>query len=182
MTRLVVVRHGEAAAGFGDAADPGLSPKGLAQAEGLAGRLAELGRRPVFSSPMRRARETAEPLAERYGVSVAVAPVLREVPSPTADLAERRTWLRGALAGGWSDLSDEVAEWRDAILEAAAGVRFPQVWVSHFVVMNALVASTLGREEVTVFRPDHCAIVELDIIDGVVSIAHLPGDADSLIR
>lgn len=182
MTRLLVVRHGEAAAGFAEATDPGLSVKGRQQAEALADRLEPLGRRPVFSSPMQRARQTAEPLAERFGVSVAVAPLLREVPSPTTDLSERSRWLRAALAGKWSDLSDEVHEWRTAIVDAAAGVQFPQVWVSHFVVMNALVSSVLGSDEVTIFRPDHCAVAELDVIDGVVSIARLPGDAESMVR
>ncbi len=182
MTRLVVVRHGEAAAGFAEAADPGLSTRGVAQAEALADRLGTEKRRPVFSSPLKRARQTAEPLAERYGVSVAVAPVLRELPSPTSDLTARNEWLRGALAGTWAVLPDEVNTWRDDILEAAAGVQFPQVWVSHFVVMNALVSSVLGRDEVTVFRPDHCAVVELDVVDGILSIDALPGDTDSVVR
>jgi broad specificity phosphatase PhoE len=182
MTRLLVVRHAEAAAGFGESADPGLSQQGRAQALALADRLGEEGRCPVFSSPLLRARQTAEPLAERYGVSVAVAPVLRELPSPTSDLAERRAWLGRALAGTWAALSEEVNAWRDAILDAAAGVRFPQVWVTHYVVMNALVSSVRGSDEVTVFGPGHCAVMELEVVDDVVTIASLPGDSDSIIR
>ena len=182
MTSLLLVRHAEPAAGFGDATDPGLSAAGVAHAAELAERLSLQPRRPIFSSPLQRARQTAQPLADQWDVSVAIAPVLRELPSPTTDLAERAEWLGPALGGNWADLGPDVGAWRRAILDAAVGVEFPQVWFTHFVVMNAVVSAVLGSDRVTVFRPGHCAVLELEVVEGEVSIVTTPGDAESAIR
>ncbi len=52
--------------------DPELSPRGMSQAQQLAGHLAGSGIRHLFSSPFLRARQTAQPLAEIIGVPVQV--------------------------------------------------------------------------------------------------------------
>jgi len=62
--KLVLVRHGEAAAGWIDDADPGLSEVGQQQARDVVDRLVALGPLPILTSPLRRCRETAAPLAE----------------------------------------------------------------------------------------------------------------------
>ena len=86
MARLRIIRHGEAAATFGEATDPPLSEAGQVQAAALADAMATTPRAPIFSSPLVRARETAAPLAKKWGVSVAIAPMIREIPSPVDDL------------------------------------------------------------------------------------------------
>lgn len=67
-TRLIFVRHGEAAGGNfpGGDADRPLTPHGQAQAEAVARALAASGVRleRLFSSPLVRARETARALTE----------------------------------------------------------------------------------------------------------------------
>ena len=60
--RLYLVRHGKAAAGFGEARDPGLDPVGHQQAAAMAAALAPLGPTPLVVSAMRRTRETAAAL------------------------------------------------------------------------------------------------------------------------
>ena len=53
MPRITMVRHGQAAAGFSDDLDPGLSELGRAQAEAAADALAAIGPQPMpvpFSS------------------------------------------------------------------------------------------------------------------------------------
>lgn len=74
-TQLVLIRHGEAVgASFpgGDAERP-LTPRGQAQADGVARALAAYGLRfqRLFSSPLVRARETARALVEA-GVAEAI--------------------------------------------------------------------------------------------------------------
>src|SRR5687768_15688948 len=59
-------------------ADPELSAAGLEQAKALAGWLADERIDAIWSSPMRRARETASPLSERLGLEVVVDPGLAE--------------------------------------------------------------------------------------------------------
>src|SRR4051794_30130372 len=117
MPTLHLVRHGRAAAGWGDDIDPGLDEIGRAQAVAVAAALAELGPLPLISSPLRRTRETAAPLAARWGIEAEIEPLVGEIPSPTDDLAERMAWLPGALRGRWADLDEPVAAWRDQLID-----------------------------------------------------------------
>jgi len=75
-TRVIVVQHGDKERRAGD---PGLTAVGVEQAEAAA-RAVALHQRPteVWSSPLRRAVETATPLAERLGVTVQRDDRLRE--------------------------------------------------------------------------------------------------------
>ena len=76
---LLLVRHALPERVEGDApADPGLSEVGRHQAEALAAWLADEPVDAIYSSPMRRARETAVPLAAAHGVGVAVDDELAE--------------------------------------------------------------------------------------------------------
>ena len=90
--RLYLVRHAEAAPGEPDELRS-LSPEGRRQASRVTERLAESGARPsaVLCSPLLRARETAELIAEPFGLEP--APDDRLAPGATAD------GLRAAIAG-----------------------------------------------------------------------------------
>lgn len=73
---VLVVQHGQKTAGPGD---PGLTARGREQARRAAGLLASIG--PVdrlLSSPLRRARETAEEIALVLGLPILVDDRLRE--------------------------------------------------------------------------------------------------------
>ena len=66
MAIVHLVRHGRATGGWDVDPDPGLDDVGIAQAASLADRFAPLGARPIITSPLRRCRETAVPLAVRW--------------------------------------------------------------------------------------------------------------------
>ena len=71
--RLYLVRHGQARAADGSyGPDTPLSPLGRRQAEAVAEGLADASLAALYASPMRRARETAEPLAYSTGLDVRV--------------------------------------------------------------------------------------------------------------
>ena len=98
MTRLYLVRHGRAAGGWDDDPDPSLDELGRLQASRLAARLASLGPMPVWSSPLRRCRETAAELASRWGAEVLIQPAVTEIPSPDGvPMGRRVAWLRDAI-------------------------------------------------------------------------------------
>ncbi len=81
---LVFVRHGQPgwAEGGTPQMDPALTEVGLRQAELCAERLASRGADEIISSPARRARETAAPLAARLGKPVTVIEDLTEIRLP----------------------------------------------------------------------------------------------------
>jgi len=58
-TEIWLVRHGDCYEGMIDDTDPALSPTGLRQADRLAARIKRLQVAAVYSSPARRAQETA---------------------------------------------------------------------------------------------------------------------------
>src|SRR5947209_2379882 len=80
-TRVLLLRHGESAdptVFHGAESDVGLSPRGQRQAEAVATFLAAF--RPILlvSSAMRRALDTAAPIARACGLSVQVESLLHE--------------------------------------------------------------------------------------------------------
>jgi phosphohistidine phosphatase len=90
--RLYIVRHAEAAQGDPDELRP-LTPIGREQARDLGKHLAADGVRPdvILSSPLLRARETADEIARATGAPVEPAEQL--APGATAD------GVRTAIAG-----------------------------------------------------------------------------------
>jgi phosphohistidine phosphatase SixA len=88
--RLFVVRHAEAAPGDPDELRP-LTDAGRAAARALGNRLAALGVDAILTSPLLRARETADAIARHVGVESEADQ--RLAPGATADS------VRAAIAG-----------------------------------------------------------------------------------
>ena len=151
MTRLHLVRHGRAAAGWGDDPDPGLDDVGRAQADAAASTLAPLGPLPVVVSPLRRTRETAAAFERMWGVTAAVDPAVGEIPSPTDD-----------LAGRYGDLDDGLRGWRDDVVGALRSIATDTVVVTHYVAINAAVGAATGDDRLVCFHPDNCSVTVVE--------------------
>ena len=82
MPTIYMIRHGEAAAGWDADTDPGLSDRGRAQSEAVAREIeARVGRKlPLLSSPLRRCRETSEPLAASWAAAPPSSPASPKSP------------------------------------------------------------------------------------------------------
>ncbi|HEY7339964.1 MAG TPA: histidine phosphatase family protein [Ktedonobacterales bacterium] len=82
VVRLILARHGEAEGSrefrFNGSSDVPLTPHGLAQARLLADALYPCAPVAVYSSPLARARATAETIATQANLAVQVLPGLRE--------------------------------------------------------------------------------------------------------
>lgn len=171
MARLYLVRHGRAAAGFGESMDPGLDEHGHKQAEAAAARLAPLGPLPILTSPLRRTRETAAPLAARWQAEPAVEHAVAEIPSPGGMTLEGRVaWLRALMGGSWRDVSHELAQWRESVVAALAALPGDTVVFSHYVAINVAVGAALGDDRVVVFSPDNCAVTVFESADGKLTL------------
>lgn len=175
MPRITMVRHGQAAAAWGDDIDPGLSETGRAQAEAAALALAPIGPLPVICSPLRRCRETALPLMARWGVEPVVDAAVGEIVSPAdhAGLDARGAWLRAAMAGSWSALAHEQQAWRAAVVDRILAIDTDTVVHSHFVAINAVVGAATGDDRVVCFAPDNCSWTVVDVDGGSISVVAL---------
>jgi broad specificity phosphatase PhoE len=160
--RLVLVRHGRAAAGWGDDPDPGLDDVGRAQAEAMADALSGTGPLPIVVCPLRRTRETAAALEARWHVEAQVDRAVGEIESPTAELGEREVWLRALMQGAWADAPD-LARWRRSVIDGLAAIESDAVVVSHFVAINVAVGHALGDDRVVCFVPDNCSRTVVDV-------------------
>jgi broad specificity phosphatase PhoE len=185
LTTLYLVRHAKPASGYGDSEDPGLDDTGRAQAERVAAELQALpARLPVYTSPLRRCRETARPLAEAWGVQPVVLPEIGEVPSPPLSLKERQEWLRKAMASDWASLqtsapagSPDYSAWRSALTDAIKAMAGDAVIFSHFIAINVVVGAARRSEQVLSFRPDHASVTAVEIGASGLSIASLGREA-----
>jgi broad specificity phosphatase PhoE len=155
LTRLILVRHGEAATPWGGVdPDPGLTDRGRAQAEAMADALAPTGPLPIVVSPLRRTRETAAPLEARWGVTARVEPAVGEVPAP-AD-GDRMAWLTHLLATPPDQWPDEMQKWRSLVLEALRAITEVSVVVTHYV------AIVVAKGEAG-YAPGHCSRTVVEV-------------------
>jgi broad specificity phosphatase PhoE len=82
MTQIIVVRHGETEWNvseiFRGRHDIGLNETGIKQAELLGNYLMDLRIKAIYSSPLKRALDTARSVAKHHGLDVNVVPGLMD--------------------------------------------------------------------------------------------------------
>ncbi len=177
MTRLLLVRHARPVASWDESTDAPLDEVGAAQARAVAGRLEARGPLAVVTSPLRRAAETAAPLARRWQTDARVVDAVGEVPSPTDDLAERGEWLRDVLGRSWADVAPALHEWRAGLLASLRSFADDSVVFTHFVAINVAVGAATGDERLVCCTPGHASVTELEVgDDGVLTLVAAPSD------
>ena len=197
-----MVRHAEPirvdAGDVAGPADPGLSDRGLAQAERLAAWLAGEHIDAVVTSPLRRARETAAPVAAAIGLEAEVDPGISEydaasgeyIPIEELRAAKDERWY-ATIEGRWADVGGvdprafqrQVVPAMDAIIDRYPGARVAVI--AHGGVINVFLASVLDLDRLLWFHPDYTSISRvLAARDGVRSVgsvnetAHLVATRD----
>jgi broad specificity phosphatase PhoE len=180
--RLVLVRHGHAAAAWDADPDPGLDADGRRQAAAVAAALSGDGPLPVVVSPLRRARETAAALERVWGIEAAVEPAVGEIRAPVAGLADRGAWLRSVYGGRWAEQDDALRGWRDQLVAALAALERATVVVTHFFGINAAVGSASGDDRLVSFRPDHCSRTVLENEGGRLRLVQLGAEGATPVR
>lgn len=172
-TTFVLLRHGETRltpekrfSGSGGT-DPELSDKGLWQAERAAAALALRGTvQAVVSSPLKRARQTADAVAARLGLEVRIDEGIRETDFGAwegltfAEVQQRypddlQAWLaspKAAPTGGesFAATARRVALSRDKLLARYAGRTV--LLVTHVTPVKTLVRLALGAPPESLFR------------------------------
>ena len=182
MAKIYMVRHGKAAAGFDGHHDPGLDDLGRTQAQTTAAELAPIGPLALYSSPLARARETAEPLARHWAAEIVIEPRVAEIPSPTEVLAERAAWLRQAMQGRWSQLGPELQRWRQALVDCLVSLEQDSVVFCHYVAINVAVGAAQDDDRMVVFPPDNGSITVLSNDAGTLSLVSLGRSAQTVVN
>jgi broad specificity phosphatase PhoE len=174
MTRIYMIRHGKAAAGWDGDADPGLNELGRAQAEAVAKKVQALLATPVpiYSSPLKRCQETAALLAAAWGVTPQTEAGVGEIPPPLEDLTERTQWLRRVMAGTWEGLYRDAVSvesgvdfrgWNDNVVNTLNAFKGEAVVIfSHFIALNAAYCAATGAADVVSFAPENCSLSIFD--------------------
>jgi broad specificity phosphatase PhoE len=171
VSRLLLVRHGRAAAGWDDDLDPGLDNVGRDQAETMAAGLVGLGPWPIVVSPRRRTRETAAALERAWAVESRVEQRVGEMATPDGiGLADRGTWLRALLGRRWPELDRDLQVWRQQVLEALWALDTDTVVVTHFVAINVAVGWATHDDRVVTISPDYCSVTAFDHHAGTESL------------
>jgi probable phosphoglycerate mutase len=190
-TRLILLRHGQTALSverrYSGRGNPPLTETGLAQANAAAHRLASYDVTAVVTSPLLRARRTADAVASTTGATVAELPELTETDfgawegltfteARTRDPELHAAWLADPSVptpGGESfdQVHERIIAARDRILAGHAGGTV--VVVSHVTPIKTLLRIALEVGPSLLFRL-HLDLASLSIVefypDGLTSV------------
>jgi 2,3-bisphosphoglycerate-dependent phosphoglycerate mutase len=184
------IRHGEPeriAPGSGVRADPPLTAAGREQAKRLAEWLAVEQVDAVLSSPLRRAIETAQPIAAAVGREVETFEGIVEydvnsdhyIPTEELRVTKDERWT-AMVEGRWDEFGAELPEiFRARVDEAVNAIvdRFPGgrvAAVCHGGVINVAIGSVLGIAQPLWFEPGYSSISRmLAARSGIRSVASL---------
>lgn len=177
---VLLIRHGEpgsvdpARAGVA-ATDPPLSDCGRRQAALLAEWIGDEAIDAVCTSPMQRARETAEPLAHATGAELEVVPGLAELNTGEAAYVKvEDLWrtdqarMRALAEGRWADLglSETYARFSETVLttfeELIGGNPGRRIAaICHGGVINTIVSNVLGMSRQMFFEPGYTSVTRV---------------------
>ncbi len=184
VTRLYLVRHGRASAGWDTAVDPGLDALGRQQSREVAQQLISLGPMQVVTSPLARCQQTAQPLCKMWKTKAEIRPEVGEIPSPEGvSISDRVEWLRLAMGGTWGSLGSRYTAFRDELLKFVRQVSVETVIFSHFVAINAVIGAIDDDDRLVIYRLDNCSVTTIDCDrHGGLKLVQSGRDADTLIR
>lgn len=182
MARLYLIRHGEAASGWGEDLDPPLSNLGKSQAAEIAERFGALEPLQMITSPIRRAYETSLPLAKAWGFEATIEKGVGEIPSPTAELDERAEWLRGIMGQNWADQDAALQSWRANVVRALADLPQDTVVFSHLIAINAAVGAATADDRIVSFRPANCSVTILESVMDELRLVEHGAEAETRVN
>lgn len=167
---LILIRHGlplRVENAPGAPADPALSDLGHTQAARMADWLRNERIDRLYSSPLRRARETAAPLGAALGLSVELEPDAAEFDQHSAsyipmehlkevDFDRWQRLMRGEMEADFDEFAQRVIAALDRIVVDNPGRRVAVT--CHGGVINVWAAHVIGLAPRFFFNPDYTSI------------------------
>ena len=192
MINIYLIRHGKASAGW-NTMDPNLDLKGKEQSDKIALKLSQIAKNPfdIFSSPLIRCIETAEPFSKITNKKIKIENKVIEIPSPIKNLKTRVVWLKRVLPLTWNELiSDEDSReskidyflWRENILKFFLSLKKDTFIFTHYLVINSVVSYLRKSDKVVFFNPDNTSLTHLSLSAKKLEIVSLGDEASTLIN
>lgn len=175
MTKIVLIRHGETdwnvEGRYQGQADPGLNARGRQQAAQLADRLARAGLDVLYTSPLKRAAQTAAVVAERLDIPLHMDPRLMEIHQ-----GEWQTRLRGEIESLYPELFKlwESTPWE---VYPPSGETLPQVQERVNAAVDEILVRHAGRSAGILSHRIPIALIKLrfqGLDRDIVRTLHLP--------
>jgi len=153
------------------AADPELSADGLVQSQHLAAYLGDEPIHAIYTSPLKRAIQTAAPLAERLGLTTTIVDGVAEydrlsntyIPVEELKATNDPRWQQ-MLADTWDDRDETRTEFADRVQSAMESIVVDHpgqnvAVVCHGGVINAFLARVLGMQDSAgFFYPNYTSV------------------------
>jgi probable phosphoglycerate mutase len=153
------------------AADPELSADGLVQSQHLAAYLGDEPIHAIYTSPLKRAIQTAAPLAERLGLTTTIVDGVAEydrlsstyIPVEELKATNDPRWQQ-MLADTWDDRDETRTEFADRVQSAMESIVIDHpgqnvAVVCHGGVINAFLARVLGMQDSSgFFYPNYTSV------------------------
>ena len=181
MVSIYLVRHGEAAAKWGEDPDPGLSALGRQQGQQVRDHLEPSTSLKIVSSPLLRAQETALPLANVLRESMTIDETYREIPSPVG-IDDRQAWLSGFMKQNWEEQGPEIQAWRDTIWSSLFELDADTAIFTHFMVINAVVSRLTEAAPTVCCVPDNGSITQLHLEGHALKLVELGHQHKTLVN
>ena len=192
MINIYLIRHGKASSGW-DTMDPNLDLTGKEQSDKIALKLSQIAKEPfdVFSSPLIRCIETAEPFSKVKNKKIKIEDRIIEIPSPIKNLKKRVVWLKKVLPLTWEELiSDEDSKeskidyflWRENILKFFLSLNKDTFIFTHYLVINSIISYLKKSDKVVFFNPDNTSLTHLSLSDKKLKIISLGDEASTIIN
>ena len=182
-SHIILVRHGEASAGWSMHPDPGLSELGFEQAA-KAGKslIKKISSYNLLSSPKKRAIETMEMMIEEKGCSFQLDSRFIEIPSGNINADKKKEWLVNIFTTPIEELPEEVKEWRNKLINWLKEAEGNFIVTTHFMVINALVSHITSNHAISYFHPDYASRTEIFIRNGELTQLILGDDKKTVIN
>ena len=182
-SHIILVRHGEASAGWSVHPDPSLSAQGREQAENSGKSLInELSYYQLVSSPKKRAIETMEIMNQGDTNSFKLDPRFIEIPSGNINADKKKEWLVNIFTTSIEELPEAVKKWRNELINWLKEVEGNFIVTTHFMVINALVSHITSNNAISYFHPDYASRTEIFIRNGELTQLILGDDKKTVIN
>ncbi len=163
---LYLIRHGLAAAGLDDL-DPGLAPLGHQQAAITARALGKLTPSRLVVSPLRRTRETADPIAAAFGLEPDIREEVAEVFDPSLPVEERKAIIGPFMEGVWSEQNETLQAWRRRVVETLVDIGNgggDVIVVSHYIAICVAIGEATRNDRVVPVKLGNTSITSIDVV------------------